>query len=79
MKTISLKLPDDLASELMDRARSERTTKSALVREALAEYFTGAPAPAGGSFLARAGGLVGCLEGPAELSHDPRHLEDYGR
>ena len=79
MKTLSLKLPDALARELEARAESERTTKSAILREALTGYLTQAPPARSGSFLTLAGSLVGSLEGPGDLSYDKRHLEDYGR
>jgi len=38
MKTLSLKLPDDMARLLEDRARSAGTTKSEILREALATW-----------------------------------------
>lgn len=79
MKTLSLKIPDALARELEARAESKKTTKSAILREALTDYLTQAPPAKAGSFLTLAGSLVGCLEGPGDLSYDKRHLEDYGR
>jgi hypothetical protein len=36
MKTLSLKLPDEMVKVLEDRARSRGTTKSEILREALA-------------------------------------------
>lgn len=79
MKTLSLKLPDELARALEDRARSQGTTKSEILREALAGYFARNPLPRNGSFLALAGDLVGCLEGPGDLSHNKEYLKGYGR
>jgi metal-responsive CopG/Arc/MetJ family transcriptional regulator len=79
MKVLSLKIPDDLASELTARAERQGTSKSAILRDALTDYLTHAPPAKGGSFLSLAGSLVGCLEGPGGLSYDKRHLEDYGR
>lgn len=79
MKTLSLKLPDDMARILEDRARSTGTTKSEILREALAGYFAQSPPPGDGSFLALAGDLVGCLEGPGDLSYNKEYLENYGR
>lgn len=79
MKTLSLKLPDGLARELSAQARSRGTTKSEILREALAEFLARVPRPEGSSFLDRAGELVGCLEGPEDLSYNKKHLDDYGR
>jgi len=79
MKTLSLKLPEDMARILEDRARSTGTTKSEILREALAGYLAQGPPPGKGSFLALAGDLVGCLEGPGDLSYNKEYLEDYRR
>lgn len=79
MKSLSMKLPDDLAQELSAQARSRGTTKSEILREALADFFAKAPQPDNGSFLDRAGDLVGRLEGPGDLSSNKKHLDGYGR
>lgn len=79
MKTLSLKLPDDMARILEDRARSTGATKSEILREALVGYLAQSPPPGKGSFLALAGDLVGCLEGPGDLSYNKEYLENYGR
>jgi hypothetical protein len=79
MKTISLKLPDDLDRELSTRAEREGTTKSALVREAIEGYLSRDSGGPRGSFLELAGDLIGCVEGPGDLSYNKEHLKDYGR
>ena len=79
MKTLSLKLPDEMARILEDRAHSMGTTKSEILREALAGYLAQSPPPGKGSFLALAGDLVGRLEGPGDLSYNKEYLEGYGR
>jgi hypothetical protein len=79
MKALSLKIPRHLARELAARAESEGTTKSAILRNALTGYLSQAPPAKAGSFLSLAGSLVGCLEGPEDLSYDKTYLEDYGR
>lgn len=79
MKTLSLKLSDELARILEDRARSAGTTKSEILREALTGYFAQSPPPGKGSFLELAGDLVGCLEGPGDLSHNKEYFRNYGR
>jgi len=35
--------------------------------------------PRPGSALELAGDLVGCVEGPGDLSTNPKYMEDYGR
>jgi hypothetical protein len=79
MKILSLKLPDDLAHELTAQARSRGTSKSEILREALAHFLAKAPQPDKGSFLDLAGDLVGRLEGPGDLSYNKKYLDDYGR
>jgi len=77
LKRLSLKLPDDLAQELSAQAESRGTTKSEVLREALVEFLGHAPHADKGSFLDRAGDLVGSLEGPEDLSY--KYLDNYGR
>jgi Ribbon-helix-helix protein, copG family len=79
MKTVSLKLPPALDSQLGMLARRRSVGKSALIREALVRYVAAGPQPAGGSFLALAGHLAGCVEGPSDLSVNAEHLKGYGR
>jgi predicted DNA-binding protein len=43
MRTISLRLPDDLLANLDDEARKRGMTKSALVRESLERAFHQSP------------------------------------
>jgi hypothetical protein len=82
MKTISLKLPDDIDHELTARAESTGTTKSALIREAIEGYLSHLE-PEGrlgkGTFLELAGDLIGSLEGPGDLSYNKSYMKDYGR
>lgn len=78
MKSISLKLPDGLDQQLEDVAHAQKTTKSDLVREALAVYLTGHAEKRPGTCLGLAGDLCGCLEGPEDLSTNKRYLEGFG-
>lgn len=80
MKTISLKLPDNLDRELSSRAEKDGTTKSALIREAIEGYLShDSGGPRKGSFLELAGDLIGCVEGPADLSYNKKYFKDFGR
>ncbi len=79
MKTLSLKLPPELDAKLTTAARQSHTTKSELVRKALEAYLSGASTLQKGSFLDLAGDLIGCVEGPGDLSHNPDHMKDFGK
>ncbi len=79
-KTISLKLPVGLHLKLERAAKQRKQSKSDVVRTALEQYLNGAPGTQKPmSALALAGDLVGCAEGPGDLSTNPRYLEGYGK
>jgi Ribbon-helix-helix protein, copG family len=76
MRTISLKLPDDLLAQLADQAKARRVTKSALVREGLAKVLH-AQSPS--SCYDLAVDLAGKLKGlPEDLADHPKYLEGFG-
>lgn len=80
MKTLTVKLPDDLARQLDQTAGRKGCTRSALIRQALAGYLVeNRASDQGPSALDLAGDLVGCADGPEDLSSNPDHLADYGR
>ncbi len=79
MKTLSLKLPETLYGDLTALAEHQGVSKSALVREALAELFRQQRAPARGSALALLEDLAGSFDGPEDLSFNKTHLEDLGQ
>lgn len=81
MRTISLnlKLPQTLYSDLATLAARRGVSKSALVREALTEFFHRHHGTARGSALAQLEDLVGSIDGREDLSSNPAHLEDLGR
>ena len=79
MKTLSLKLPDALEARLTDRASETGRTKSELVREALVDFFGKENGDGAGSCFDLARDLAGCVEGPRDLSSNPKHLRGYGR
>jgi predicted DNA-binding protein len=79
MKTISLKLQEDLDARLTAVARRRGEPRSALVREALETYLDATGDPAAGSCLELVADLVGCVKGPRDLSCNAEHLHGYGR
>jgi len=75
MRTVSVKLPERLDEVLSDLARRRKSSRSALVREALEALATGQRR----SVTAVVDELVGSLEGPADLSRNPKHMTGYGK
>ena len=76
MRIISIKLPPALDERLTQLARRGRTTRLAVVREALLAYGQKRE-PA--SVTSAAGDLVGTLSGPKDLSTSREHMAGYGR
>ncbi len=79
MKNVSFKLPETLDQELGNAARAARTTRSALVRDALRAELARRRKPRRGSCLVLARDLAGSVSGPRDLSSNPRRLARYGR
>lgn len=79
MKTVSLKMPDDLEMQLSEAARKTGRSKSLLVRMALSEFLPRRSRSSVRSFLARASDLAGCIAAAPDLSTNKRQLEGYGR
>jgi predicted transcriptional regulator len=75
MKAISLKLPEELDNKVTQIAARRKTTRSAVLREAIEAYAGKAKQ----SVTAAAGDWVGCVEGPRDLSTNPRHMDGFGR
>ena len=76
MTTISLKLPSSLEARLTAEAKRRRTTKSALVRDAVEQAF--AKKKTFVSCADLAGDLVGSLRGPRDASTNKEYLKDMG-
>jgi hypothetical protein len=79
MPTITMKLPHSLAARLNSAVKRRGRSRSAVVREALEAYLERSGEAAIGSCFDLARDLGGSLEGPADLSTNPRHLRGYGR
>ena len=78
MKTLSLKLPDDLDARLAALATRQGASKSQVVRSALNAYLARGDDADPGSALELAGELVGAFQGANDLSHADRHMDGYG-
>ncbi len=79
MKTLTLKLPEILATRLNILAREKGVSKSEIVRRALMEYFAHDDGHKTGSFLDLSKDLAGSIEGPSDLSTNKAYLERYGK
>ena len=75
MRTVSFKLPEHLDDALSDLARRRKSSRSALVREALEGLASGGRR----SVTAAVDALLGPLDGPTDLSTNPRHMVGYGK
>jgi len=79
MRTISLKLPDDLLTDLDNEARKRRMTKSSLVREILEKALHQPPQTGGVSCYDLARDLAGAVKGlPKDLADNPKYLRGFG-
>ena len=81
MKTMSLKLPEDINTRLTGRARALCKTKSELTREALTRMLEddSTDGVSGASCLDMVRDLVGVASGPRDLASNKKHLRGYGR
>jgi hypothetical protein len=79
MKTLCLKIPEAVDARLAATARKTGQSKSAVVRAILDEYLSQGKPAAEVSCLDLAGDLVGCVEGPGDLSTNPRYMRGFGR
>lgn len=75
MRTFSVKLPERLDDALSDLARRRNVGRSALIREALETLATGQRR----SVTAVVDELIFTLDGPADLSTNPKHMTGYGK
>lgn len=82
MKTITVKLPDELALRLEMRARRLGVSKSALLRESLERDLAGKNGaveeePSAYDLMKDGFGCVS--SGIGDLATNPRHMEGFGR
>lgn len=79
MKTVTLKLSEELENELKIIAQDKGITKSSVIREALVEYLASADRKTGKTFTGLAADLAGSLNGPVDLSTSKKYMQDYGK
>jgi predicted DNA-binding protein len=79
VRTISLKLPDELLAQLASEARARRVTKSQLVRESLARALQEQPSASQVSCYDLARDLAGAVKGlPKDLADNPKYMRGFG-
>jgi hypothetical protein len=80
MRTISVKLPDELLAHLAREAKARRVTKSSLVRESLEKGLHPQPSTATVSCYDLAHDLAGTVKGlPKDLADNPKYMDGFGR
>ena len=80
VRTISLKLPDNLLALLDRQARARRVTKSALVRESLEKALNDQASARSPSCYDLARDLAGAIKGlPEDLAENPKYMDGFGQ
>ena len=79
MKTLTVKVPEELEAKLERLAARRGESKSALIRTAIEELTTSEEAVQPRSCLDLARDLLGQADGPSDLSYNKKHLKGYGR
>lgn len=79
MKTVTVKLPDELDAKLEALAAGRGVSKSAALRALLELGLTRTHGRGRGTVGDLARDLEGCMDGPPDLSHNDAHLRGYGR
>ena len=74
MRTVSVKIPEDLDRALDQEAERLGVGRSEVLRRAL-RYFL---REGNGSFVDLARDVIGSLDGPPDLSTNPKYMEGFG-
>lgn len=79
MGTLTVKLPPPLEAKLDALVRRRRQRKSVLVREAIERLVADNGGAAKGSVFDLVKDLKGIVDGPKDLSTNPKHMRDFGK
>ena len=79
MKTLTVKVPEDLDLKLAAAAAKRGESKSDLIRTALELIVNTNEAIIPNSCLDLAKDIVGSVEGPSDLSRNKKYLKGYGQ
>ncbi len=77
MPNVSVKLTPVQHARLKQVARLRRTSQSEVLRDAFDKLEDSEPYPPG-SFAEKASHLIGCLDGPGNLSELSKSMDGYG-
>ena len=80
MTTLTLKVPDALAHKIRAAAEKRHTSRSALVRQAVEKYvdedLPDAEQPSAYDLVKE---FAATVNGPRDLSVNPKHMKGYGQ
>jgi len=79
MKTLTVKVPEELELKLAAVAAKRGENKSTLLRAAIESIVNANDEITPHSCLDLAKDIVGSVEGPSDLSYNKRHLRGYGQ
>ncbi len=79
MKTLTVKLPEELAARLGRAAQRRGMTKSGFIREAIASHVANGGAVAVVSCYDLATDLAGSFSGPTDLSINQKYMDGLGQ
>jgi len=79
MKAISIKLPDPLFHDLVQRAQSSAASQSEIIRSALTAYLHSDHQASSTTCAERATRWIGIAQGPEDLATNPEHLRGFGQ
>ena len=79
MKTLTVKVPEELDLKLAAVAKKLGESKSNLIRTAIEHVVISSSAITANSCLDLAMDLVGSAEGPKDLSHNKKYFAGYGQ
>ena len=79
MKTLTVKVPEELDLKLAAVAAKLGESKSTLIRAAIESIVNSNEAIKPNSCLDMAKDLIGSVEGPSDLSFNKKYLKGYGQ
>lgn len=79
MKTLTVKVPEELHAKLTTIAAQRGESKSTLIRTAIEQIVVSDKTVTPDSCLDLIKDLVGCVDGPQDLSYNRKHLKGYGK
>lgn len=79
MKTLTVKIPEDMDAKLTALAIQQGQSKSAMIRVAIEQIVESDGQTNGMSALDQIADLIGCVDGAKDLSHNKNHMQGYGK